>query len=80
MNVETSYLTVADAARVLAVSRKTIYRLVWRGELPFLRVGRALRIPRNAITDGGAVRGVTGVRGGSVLRSGRGSRSGIGEG
>lgn len=78
-NENASYLTVAEAADVLAVSRKTIYRLVWRGRLPARRVGRALRIPARAVLDGGAVRAVTSAAAGTVVPLGSGSRSGIGE-
>lgn len=37
-------LTVSDAAFLLAVSVKTIRRLIERGELPSVRIGRAIRI------------------------------------
>ena len=37
-------LTVDDAAHLLAVSVKTIRRLIGRGELPSVRIGRAVRI------------------------------------
>ena len=38
-------LTVPDAAEALQVSSKTVRRLIARGELSALRVGRQLRIP-----------------------------------
>ena len=38
------YLTVVECAALLAVDHKTIRRLIDRGELPALRVGRVLRI------------------------------------
>lgn len=38
------YLTVAECADLLAVDHKTVRRLIDRGELPALRVGRVLRI------------------------------------
>ena len=37
-------LTVSDAANRLAVSVKTIRRLIDCGELPFVPIGRAIRI------------------------------------
>jgi excisionase family DNA binding protein len=37
-------LTPADVAHLLAVSRKTTYRLIERGELDAVHVGAALRI------------------------------------
>jgi putative molybdopterin biosynthesis protein len=33
-----------DAAEMLSVSRKTVYRLIERGELRAVHVGRAIRI------------------------------------
>lgn len=38
------YLTVAECAELLGVEHKTVRRLIDRGELPALRVGRVLRI------------------------------------
>ena len=38
------YLSVAECAALLAVDHKTIRRLIDRGQLPALRVGRVLRI------------------------------------
>lgn len=37
-------LTVAEVASALRVSTMTVYRLLDRGELPRLRVGRSYRI------------------------------------
>ena len=42
-------LRPAEAARILDLSRSTIYELMRAGELPFLHIGRAARIPRWAI-------------------------------
>ena len=39
-------LTVAEVADFYRVSRMTIYRMVRGGEMPHLRVGKAIRIPR----------------------------------
>jgi excisionase family DNA binding protein len=36
-------MTVADAAAFLAISRRQVYLLVERGELPNVRVGSRLR-------------------------------------
>jgi excisionase family DNA binding protein len=36
-------LTVTEVARILAVSRSSVYRLVERGELPRVRVGGSAR-------------------------------------
>jgi excisionase family DNA binding protein len=43
---EQRFLTVDELAVFLRVSRSTAYNLVWRGEVPCVRVGGAWRIPR----------------------------------
>ena len=43
-------LSVAEAARYLHCDRKTIYASVSKGELPALKLGRAIRISR-AVLD-----------------------------
>jgi excisionase family DNA binding protein len=43
------FLTVAEAAAQLAVSEKTVRRLIARDELPAKRVGTAIRIDRAEI-------------------------------
>lgn len=42
-------LTVEEAADVLRVGRRAVYKAVEVGQLPVLRVGRLLRIPRAAL-------------------------------
>jgi excisionase family DNA binding protein len=42
-------LTVAAAAAFLSVSRSTLYLAMDRGQLPFVKLGRARRIPRRAL-------------------------------
>lgn len=49
-------LTAAEVAKRLKVSKMTVYRLVEADELPFVRVGRSIRIPEvglNRYLDGG---------------------------
>ncbi|KGM13539.1 helix-turn-helix domain-containing protein [Cellulomonas bogoriensis] len=43
------YLTVAEVADTMRVSRMTVYRLVHAGELPAVRVGRSFRVPQDAL-------------------------------
>lgn len=38
------FLTVAEVARVLRVSKMTVYRLISNGQLPAVRVGRSYRL------------------------------------
>jgi excisionase family DNA binding protein len=44
-----AYLSVDEAAALLRVDRKTIHRAVAAGELPYLRLGRVIRIPTAAL-------------------------------
>jgi len=43
------FLTVAEVAARMQVSKMTVYRLVHGGELPAARVGRSFRVPRRAV-------------------------------
>ena len=48
---EVRFLTVAEVASVMRVSKMTVYRLVHNGELPAVRVGRSFRVPEQAVND-----------------------------
>lgn len=41
---EVKFLTIAEVAAVMRVSKMTVYRLVHNGELPAVRVGRSFRV------------------------------------
>jgi excisionase family DNA binding protein len=43
------FLTVAEVASVMRVSKMTVYRLVHSGELPAVRVGRSFRVPESDV-------------------------------
>jgi excisionase family DNA binding protein len=45
------FLTVAEVATLMRVSRMTVYRLVHAAELPAVRVGRSFRVPESAVHD-----------------------------
>ena len=45
------FLTVAEVAAVMRVSKMTVYRLVHSGELPAVRVGRSFRVPEQAVQE-----------------------------
>jgi len=45
------FLTVAEVAALMRVSRMTVYRLVHAGVLPAVRVGRSFRVPERAVHD-----------------------------
>lgn len=47
---EMAFMTVAEVAAVMRVSKMTVYRLVHSGELPSVRVGRSFRVPEKAVT------------------------------
>lgn len=46
---EMTFMTVAEVAAVMRVSKMTVYRLVHSGELPAVRVGRSFRVPERAV-------------------------------
>jgi excisionase family DNA binding protein len=43
------FLTVAEVAAMMRVSKMTVYRLVHNGELPAVRVGKSFRVPEKAV-------------------------------
>lgn len=47
----TQFLTVAEVAALMRVSKMTVYRLVHSGELPAVRVGRSFRVHSKAVHD-----------------------------
>jgi excisionase family DNA binding protein len=49
--VGTQFLTVAEVAALMRVSKMTVYRLVHSGELPAVRVGRSFRVHAKAVHD-----------------------------
>ncbi len=48
---QVQFLTVAEVAAMMRVSKMTVYRLVHSGELPAARVGRSFRVPKDAVQD-----------------------------
>ena len=48
---EVKFLTIAEVAAMMRVSKMTVYRLVHGGELPAARVGRSFRVPRHAVEE-----------------------------
>lgn len=45
------FLTVAEVAEAMRVSKMTVYRLVHAGTLPAVQVGRSFRIPEQAVQE-----------------------------
>ena len=46
-----TFLTVAEVAEMMRVSKMTVYRLVHAGDLPAVRVGRSFRVHEKAVSD-----------------------------
>ncbi|MFN0091275.1 MAG: helix-turn-helix domain-containing protein [Acidimicrobiales bacterium] len=44
-------VTIAEAARMLALGRTSVYQLISTGELEVIHIGRAARIPVEAVHD-----------------------------
>ncbi|MGH3413626.1 MAG: helix-turn-helix domain-containing protein [Marmoricola sp.] len=48
---EVKFLTVAEVATVMRVSKMTVYRLVHNGDLPAVRVGRSFRVREDDVNE-----------------------------
>ncbi len=48
---DAKFLTVAEVAAIMRVSKMTVYRLVHSGELPAVRVGRSFRVREDDAND-----------------------------
>jgi excisionase family DNA binding protein len=44
-------LRINEAARLLGLGRSTVYELLYKGELPYVSIGTARRIPFDALTQ-----------------------------
>lgn len=45
------FLTIAEVASKMRVSKMTVYRLVHNGELPAVRVGRSFRVTEDDVNE-----------------------------
>ncbi|MET4640222.1 helix-turn-helix domain-containing protein [Mycetocola sp. 2940] len=45
------FLTVAEVADMMRVSKMTVYRMVHAGDLPAIRFGRSFRVPESAVAQ-----------------------------
>jgi excisionase family DNA binding protein len=50
-NGAVQFLTVAEVAKIMRVSKMTVYRLVHSGELPAVRVGKSFRVPEQSVHE-----------------------------
>lgn len=48
---DVQFLTVAEVAELMRVSRMTVYRLVHAGDLPAVQFGRSYRVPESAVGE-----------------------------
>lgn len=48
---EVKFLTIAEVASVMRVSKMTVYRLVHGGDLPAVRVGRSFRVSEQDVNE-----------------------------
>ena len=48
---DSKFLTVAEVAAMMRVSKMTVYRLVHGGELPAVRVGRSFRVQEKDVDE-----------------------------
>ncbi|WP_432558633.1 helix-turn-helix domain-containing protein [Granulicoccus sp. GXG6511] len=48
---EVKFLTVAEVAAVMRVSKMSVYRLIHSGKLEAVRFGRSFRVPEKAVHD-----------------------------
>jgi excisionase family DNA binding protein len=48
---EVKFLTVAEVAAMMRVSKMTVYRLVHNGDLPAVRVGRSFRVTEDDVNE-----------------------------
>jgi excisionase family DNA binding protein len=47
--IECQTVSVEDAGKILGYSRNTAYEAVKSGEIPAIRIGRKLRVPKAAL-------------------------------
>lgn len=49
--MESLLLKPTEVAQVLGLGRTKVFEMVARGELPVVRIGRSVRVPRTALAD-----------------------------
>jgi excisionase family DNA binding protein len=48
---EPELLRVTEAAQLLALSRTKVYEMAERGQIPVVRIGTAVRVPRRKLIE-----------------------------
>lgn len=51
MNDEKMVLTVKETAQILGLSRNSVYQGVLTGQIPCLKVGKRILVPRKALEE-----------------------------
>ncbi len=51
MNSEKMILTVKETAQILGLSRNSVYQGVLTGQIPCLKVGKRILVPRKALEE-----------------------------
>jgi len=49
MSTEDQWLSTNDAARLLGITSRTLYRFIDQGEIPAYRMGRVIRLRRSEV-------------------------------
>ncbi len=49
--METLLLNAEETAKLLGLGRTKVYEMLAAGELPVIRIGRSVRVPRAALAD-----------------------------
>jgi excisionase family DNA binding protein len=49
--VQAGLMTIEEVGKFLSVARSTVYQLMGKGRLPFVKIGRARRVPRQAVFE-----------------------------
>jgi excisionase family DNA binding protein len=49
MGVDPLLLKAPEVAKLLGLGRSKVFAMIAAGELPFIRVGRSVRVPREAL-------------------------------
>lgn len=71
--IDRELLRAEEVARVLGIGRSKVFEMLRAGELPVIRLGRSVRIPRRALAEWIEQRTEQGGAGGSWPWSGSGS-------
>ncbi len=48
-NMEERLYTIKDVIEILKISQATVYRMMYSGKLPRVKIGKSVRIPASAV-------------------------------